>query len=505
MIENEEEIKSVLKEISDFVNDLFFLQDKEEIIEKLLKRITEATNCEYSSYLPLKNNPEKTVYRYRTGENNMVKSRSTERLTSGVTGRVLSEKGLVTVDEPEEISKFVPELENTEDSVIVAFPVIIRSNIEGIIYLVCNQTSIPEVFGKYSDSWTDLISTLTGLTFSNSRLYKRLERTLKNLKISFEMSRSLISAFDLDSLVDKIFSEINDRCGYERTALFIKEEDEYIVLRYTLKGFNEFLGLRLKINEEGIAGRAAGTGEPYYAPDVSADPYYYEAKKKVKSEFAIPLKIEDKLIGVLDIQSYRKNDFPESTRNLLISIGAHIAIAFEKAQLYEEMKRLSREDPLTGVLNRRKLEDAIKEEIKYGSKRGTQFSILFLDIDNFKEFNDKYGHSKGDEILIEYSQFIRNSLRSEDLFGRYGGDEFLAVLKRTDKKQAARIASRMKEDIKDKENFPDLVFSIGISEFPEDGESLTELVHSADRACYRAKKLGGDRVIIYTGEKYYNG
>jgi len=201
----------------------------------------------------------------------------------------------------------------------------------------------------------------------------------------------------------------------------------------------------------------------------------------------------------LDIESFRLNDFSEDTRNLLVSIGVHIAISLEKARLYERTKRLSGEDPLTGVLNRRRLEEEINREIERSKRHKTKFSLLFMDLDNFKRFNDKYGHLKGDELLISYSNIIKKLLRKGDIFGRYGGDEFVVLLYQTDINQSKEAAKRMMNAIVKEDDLLGLTFSIGISGFPYNGNNLKELINDADRACYKAKEKD-DKIVIVSKE-----
>ncbi|MEA1912217.1 MAG: sensor domain-containing diguanylate cyclase [candidate division WOR-3 bacterium] len=152
------------------------------------------------------------------------------------------------------------------------------------------------------------------------------------------------------------------------------------------------------------------------------------------------------------------------------------------------------EDPLTGTVNRRILEEEIRKEISRAKRYKEKFSILFLDLDHFKEFNDNFGHPQGDETLKTFSKIIRKTLRRGDEFGRYGGDEFISVLYKTGTSTAREVAERLVKVVGQNKDLPDLTISVGIAAFPQDGNDLTKLVHNADNACYRAKNNGGNRV-----------
>ena len=494
------DIKQVIMDISDFIRDLYFVHEKERIIEETLKTVVKMTHCDSSSLFLLTDNPKRIAYDYNHEESKITTHKSSAGLTSGISERVLKDGEIVVIKDIDEISNLNPKIRERKLKSFAAFPIIIGNEVEGILYINYINSRIPENFDEYSISWIKLFSTIVASAIFDARLYYRLDKALKDLKISFEISRSLMSVSELDELVERIFEEITNRFGYELIAIFIREEkDGYITMNYTLEALKDFIGLKFKVGGKGIVGKVAGTGEPYYAPDVSSDEFYRAALKNVKSEFSIPLKIGNRVIGVLDIESFRLNDFSEDTRNLLVSIGVHIAISLEKARLYERTKRLSGEDPLTGVLNRRRLEEEINREIERSKRHKTKFSLLFMDLDNFKRFNDKYGHLKGDELLISYSNIIKKLLRKGDIFGRYGGDEFVALLYQTDINQSKEVAKRMMNAVVMEDDLLGLTFSIGISGFPDNGNNLKELINVADRACYKAKEKD-DKIVIVSRE-----
>ena len=488
---------AILEYITDFISHLSFRRTKEEIIESILKTSVKITQADYASLLLLKDNEEKIAIDYYRKSDRLATHKSSARLNTGISGKAIKDKEIVVIADTRKVSNLNPTIYKKRRRAIVAVPIFLEEEVEGILYINYSTSNIPEDFEEHSRIWMRLLSALAASAISNARLYHKLDNALKELKISFDMSRSLISAFDLNELIDRIVEEITQSFGYENIGLFIIDEgNEYITLRYAAKAVQEYIGIRLMIGEEGIVGRVAASGEPYYAPDVSKDPYYQEGGSRVRSEFSIPLKIKDKTIGVLDIEGFRLNDFPKDTRDLLISIGAQIAMAFEKARLYEETKRLSREDPLTGVLNRRRLEEEITREMARSERSENKFAILFCDLDNFKEFNDQYGHFRGDEMLISYAMSMKEMLREGDIFGRYGGDEFLLLLYDTVVTPAKKVAKRLLEKVRKNKNLPGLTLSIGVSIFPDNGRELTSLINSADQACYKAKKQGGDEFII---------
>jgi diguanylate cyclase (GGDEF)-like protein len=177
-------------------------------------------------------------------------------------------------------------------------------------------------------------------------------------------------------------------------------------------------------------------------------------------------------------------------------------VAIENVLLHEEAQRLSLTDGLTGTWNRRFFQMQFRQVLATATRFQRNFSILMLDLDNFKQVNDTHGHQRGDAILVEFSQRVTAALREVDTFARYGGEEFICLLSETDTAGAITTAEKIRETIKidpfgDGGETPlSLTVSIGIASYPEHGDTFRALVESADRAMYRAKQLGRDRVAV---------
>lgn len=177
----------------------------------------------------------------------------------------------------------------------------------------------------------------------------------------------------------------------------------------------------------------------------------------------------------------------------------------ELEDLTIQLQKQATTDPLTGVHNRRHLSFKLIAEIKRAHRSGCPISLILMDIDFFKEFNDKYGHDQGDEALITMSEVLKKKCRSTDILARYGGEEFVVVLPQTNLKQAVTVANSLREDMKAVKHLNEtLTFSAGIHSWhPIDDEpiSMEEFLKYADIALYKAKELGRDQVISYTKTK----
>lgn len=481
------------KWIGRLLGNISLFSKQEAVIREILRSVPEITDSVYSSLLILKENPEKIAYDYSTEREEFSTHRGTARLATGIEGEVIRKRDIVVTRDASELSNPSDEIQKREEKSVVAVPITFRGEVEGILYLYYFE-EFPDALEKVKELMKSL-SPVLAFALANSRLYQKLDTAMRELRISYELSRALISSLNVDELIDEVLKQITAHFGYGIIGIFlVDEEGEYVTLKWAADKMKKFRGDKVKIGEGGIIGRVVESGQPYYAADVSMVPFHGPANFKTKSGFSTPLKIQERVIGVLDIESLRRDDFPKSIRNLLVALGAQIAMAIERSRLFEETKRLSTEDPLTGAFNRRVLEEKIREQISEAKQKNEEISILFLDIDNFKEFNDNFGHQTGDEGLKIFSRQMKKVLGDGGFFGRYGGDEFVTLIPKANSGDARKIADQMLQKIRDNSALKGLTLSIGIGVFPYDGGNLTELIKYADNACYLAKEKGGNRV-----------
>lgn len=215
-------------------------------------------------------------------------------------------------------------------------------------------------------------------------------------------------------------------------------------------------------------------------------------EKRARSYLGIPLIAHDKVIGAMVIQSYRPAAYREEQVHLMERIAVHAAIALENALLHAEVQRLAIVDELTGVYNYRGLLELGKREVERARRFGHPLSALFFDIDNFREFNNRYSHTIGNVVLKEVTRTIQENLRTVDVFARFGGDEFVILLPETTLEQAREIANRLHEAIAERTfstSVGDLevTISIGATELTPDLADLAALIEKANQAERLAK------------------
>jgi len=243
--------------------------------------------------------------------------------------------------------------------------------------------------------------------------------------------------------------------------------------------------------------------------------FFPELDRKLQSVAIIPLSRRGKYLGSLNFGSYVEDRFiNDMATDFIEHMVSVVSVCLENNLNFEMMRRTSLIDTLTGVNNRRFLEQRIGEELDRSQRNSQPLSCLFLDIDFFKAVNDTYGHQAGDYVLALVAKVIKKQLRSNDVLARYGGEEFVALLSNIDEEMAADIAERIRISIKElplsyNEQDMKVTISIGISTYQPSrtpvigtNEVAVQLIHSADSALYFAKHNGRDNVA--SGEMVFD-
>ncbi|MDW7652469.1 MAG: sensor domain-containing diguanylate cyclase, partial [Bacillota bacterium] len=249
-----------------------------------------------------------------------------------------------------------------------------------------------------------------------------------------------------------------------------------------------------------LPGLALSSGEGVYIEDPLNDERITD-KTWVRqlghaSEAALPLIHQGQKLGVVIVASMRPYLFTPERCELLQTFVNQLALSIKNALLYREMEKKALVDELTGLFNHRYFQDALDKEIKRAEREDTPVSLIMLDLDYFKEYNDTFGHPKGDKLLREFGSVLQEAVRGSDIATRYGGDEFAIILPNTDEDGALQLSARVVKRI-GQHAFPGyeqmpggrMSVSVGYATFPSHTKNKVELVKLADDQMYKTKEV----------------
>jgi diguanylate cyclase (GGDEF)-like protein len=216
----------------------------------------------------------------------------------------------------------------------------------------------------------------------------------------------------------------------------------------------------------------------------------------------VPLKTDDKTIGAISLNGLPPDD---QSRRMVLALADLAATAIAKTRLYERTQVLAITDDLTSLYNRRGFNELGQREFERARRFGRPLVTLMFDIDHFKDVNDAYGHAAGNQTLAMLAEVCRNELREVDLLGRYGGEEFVALLPETDLDGGRQAAERLRRAVAKSGHGHDhgpttITISLGVAVLADSDETLAALIDRADRAMYLAKRTGRNRVCVWTTE-----
>ena len=339
-----------------------------------------------------------------------------------------------------------------------------------------------------------------------------LQKSLYNISILYNISQAVNFIDDLKRLLQVILSKALVTLEAEKGSLMLYDYTSnslQVKVVYGLadkrveENINNGLIQCSKIKAgEGVAGTVFLEKKAIITNLGSNDPRFVQKDglTNTQSLLCVPLIAKGEAIGVINISNKKNNKlFNQKDLEFMTSLSNQAAIAIDNAKLYE----LATKDGLTKLYIYRHFYTLLENEIRRCSRYKHKMSLLMLDIDNFKRVNDTYGHLVGDQILRELSNEISQTVRKIDIPARYGGEEFIVILPETTKEDAVIIAERLRNNIskiqvKAKE---DVIISpttsIGVCQYPMDGEDAKTLINSADTALYHSKNNGKNVVSIF--------
>lgn len=334
-----------------------------------------------------------------------------------------------------------------------------------------------------------------------------LERTVRELTVFHQIGKALTSTLDLSRVLETVMEQISTLFQPDTWSLLLldaatKELRFEIAVGQAAEKLKE---VRLKLGE-GVAGWVAQRGEALLVSDAATDTRFSPRADQItrietRTIAAVPIKGREGVLGVIElVNTPRAMKFGQEEMFMLQALADYAAIAIENARHVQRIHELTITDDLTNLFNSRHLHNVLEAEIYRSGRYGYEFSLVFLDLDHFKQVNDTHGHLVGSKLLTQVGQLIKDHLRMIDFAFRYGGDEFVVLLPQTGKHAAMNVARRLHRLIGNASFLRDeglnlkVTASFGLACFPADARTKNELVRLADEAMYLVKNTVRDNI-----------
>jgi diguanylate cyclase (GGDEF)-like protein len=378
-----------------------------------------------------------------------------------------------------------------------AVPIIIDSEVRGVLNV---ESGKERTLGGGDLQLLQTLARQLSVAMRNATLYEEAQRTRDELSVLYEAAKAVSSSLEMESVLETLVEVPCRAFGYEHGAILLVDDGSNDLVVEATHGYSPGTrGYRVPAGR-GITGWVQRTGKAELVTDVERDGRYIPVNPKSVAELAVPLIREGRVVGVFNVESTRPGALGPRDVKILSALAGYATIAIQNARLFAQTEHLAATDGLTGLYNHRHLHQAMDRMLERCRREERSLAVIMLEIDNFKRYNDTYGHQRGDEVLRIVADLLRKGSRANDLVARYGGDEFMIVLPDTGKETAGEVGERLRRAI---EAYPfrlgenivtNVTLSVGIAASPDDGETVDALVDSVDRAQYSAKRSGGNKV-----------
>lgn len=345
-----------------------------------------------------------------------------------------------------------------------------------------------------------------------SKTKRALRRRAYEIDNLLEISNELYSILDLQQLMNSALLILVGQLGCEKAFALLNQPDQGQYSDHFSKGFGSDLQ-KLELDwTHPLIEYLTKRKQPVFIDDLFRVPKMKQITDQLKQEsihIIAPLVSSGRMTGVVGCgQKLFGDELDENDIQMFSILVNIISVSVSNARMYENVKKLSLTDSMTDLNNYRSFEERLKEEINRSFRRESCVSLLMLDIDNFKNYNDSLGHQAGDEALRQLGKLLKTVARDEDIVNRYGGEEFSIILPDVPKETVYVLAERIRESV-EKESFyredvqPEgkLTVSLGGATLPDDASNFEKLVNCADKALYDSKEAGRNRFTLYDHKK----
>jgi len=343
----------------------------------------------------------------------------------------------------------------------------------------------------------------------NERVFVQLDRAKVEQGKLYRAANALASATTEAQVIEAGVSGAREFAAFDFAVvtLFDKNAGEHEICAVSGEGASELVGQRFKHNSGLVSMVVANRHALPYRGDY--DPSHQTVFTRrlnppaMPSLLVLPLLNHDRALGTLVLGSNRRGAFGDSVRPTLEVLASHVAVSLANARMLKRLEEMATMDGMTGLFNKRALQDVAQQKLKSAQRFKKPLSLLVCDIDHFKRVNDTYGHDVGDLVIKGFADVLKRVKRDTDAVGRFGGEEFVIVCEETDERGAMLLGERVRSELEATSFHTELgpikvTCSVGAALFPLAGQSWEALFKSTDEALYASKRGGRNRVTLWT-------
>ena len=393
---------------------------------------------------------------------------------------------------------------------VCLIPLVAKGKPMGIISVGESRNPRREPFsGDKLNLLQSIASQVSSLVY-NTQLFQASKQQAERLEVLNKVTQTIGSTIELDKLLELIHDQISSAITCDTYYVSLYDPDEQVLdFHILLDDGKRYPPARIPLGN-GLASWVIENKQPLLIRQLSKEidslpvkPLKLGQNRFSESWLGVPMMLGDQILGMLAIASYKANTFNEEDRSMLCNVAAQASLAIDNARHHAEVEEQARRDSLTGAYNHGYLLERLYEEVDLARLNRLPLSLIMMDIDYFKAYNDTYGHVVGDDVLCLVVKAIKSHVKNTDIVGRWGGEEFAVALPGATTSQALIVAERIRSTLAemhltDRNGHPIAkpTMSQGIATFPYDVKDAAELVDIADQTLYVAKQRGRDQIMV---------
>jgi diguanylate cyclase (GGDEF)-like protein len=365
---------------------------------------------------------------------------------------------------------------------------------------VALEPSGPTEFRRIGEGITAMRDALSESLYHELAAQERIEAQANQLRTILAMSRDISGSLDLGSVLESVASAAMRVSGFPEVRVWLADDQTGRTLSCVYDSGAEHGIPQEELDAEmgvGVVGQAVRFGRMASADESGEPSVELHAERSVPA-LAVPLVVGARISGALELSSPAPRLLTADTVEVLKTLAGHAAAAIEAASLHTYTEELAHTDALTGLANRRLLDQDLALECERAARYGRPLALVMFDVDHFKQLNDTYGHARGDEVLRQLAEVVGDAVRTTDTVYRYGGEEFAVLVREAGHDDAHQLAERLRalveEHFAGAGSFKPVTASFGIALVPPSLPIPAEVVAAADAALYRSKSQGRNRV-----------